>query len=90
VFGVGFGLVGWHRGENKMVGIGELPSIVGWGADEIAADANRVLFGVEIDAGEPELAVGGAGVSAVRGSNVEVRRRGGVRQGTADVRWRIG
>ena len=31
VFGVGFGLVGWHRGEDKVVRIGELPGVVGWG-----------------------------------------------------------
>ena len=72
VFGVGFGWAGWHRGKNEVVGIGELPSVVGGGADEIAADADSVFLGVEIDAGEPELAVGGAGVGAVGGGDVEV------------------
>ena len=62
VFGVGFGWVGWRRGENEVVGVGELPGVVGWVANEIAADADSVFFGVEIDTGEPELAVGGASV----------------------------
>jgi hypothetical protein len=55
-----------------VVGVGELPGVVGGGADEIAADANGVFLGVEIDAGEPELAVGGAGVGAAGGGDVEV------------------
>jgi hypothetical protein len=72
VFGVGFGWVGWDRGEDEVVGVGELPGVVGGGADEIAADADGVFLGVEIDAGEPELAVGGAGVGAAGGSDLEV------------------
>ena len=55
-----------------MVGVGELPGVVGGGADEVAADADGVFLGVEIDAGEPELAVGGAGVGAAGGGEVEV------------------
>ena len=32
VLGVGFGWVGWDRGENEVVGVGELPGVVGGGA----------------------------------------------------------
>ncbi len=67
-----FGWVGWHRGEFEVVGIGELPSVVGWVANEVAADADRMFLGVEIDAGKPELAVCGAGVGAAGGGDVEV------------------
>ena len=55
-----------------MVRVGELPGVVRGGADEIAADADGVFLGVEIDDGEPELAVGGAGVGATGGGDVEV------------------
>src|SRR5580692_4876679 len=72
VFGVKFGWVGWNRGENEVVGVGELPGVIGGGADEVAADADGVLPGVEIDPGEPELAIGGAGVGAAGGGDVEV------------------
>jgi len=72
VFGVGFGWVGRDRGEDEVVGVGELPGVVGGGADEIAADADGVFLRVEIDAGEPELAVSGAGVGTVGGGDVEV------------------
>ena len=72
VFGVGFGGAGWDRGENEVVGVGELPGVVGGGANEVAADADGVLLGVEIDDGEPELAVCGARVGAAGGGDVEV------------------
>src|SRR6202167_616133 len=72
VFGVGFGWVGWDRGENEVVGVGELPGVVSGGADEVAADADGVLLGVEIDDGEPELSVCGARVGAAGRGDVEV------------------
>ena len=72
VFGVGFGWVGWDRGEDEVVGVGELPGVVGGGGDEIAADADGAFLGVEIDAGEPELAVGGTRIGAAGGGDVEV------------------
>ena len=72
VFGVRFGWVGWDGGENEVVGIGELPGVVSGGADEVAAHADGVFLGVEIDAGEPEFAVGGARVGAAGGGDVEV------------------
>lgn len=31
VFGVGFGCVGWDRGEDEVVGVGELPGVVSGG-----------------------------------------------------------
>ena len=55
-----------------MVGVGELPGVVGGGVDEVAAHADGVFLGVEIDEGEPELAVGGARVGAAGGGDVEV------------------
>ncbi len=72
VFGVGFGWVGRDRGENEVVGVGELPGVVGGGADDVAADADGVLLGVEIDDGDPEFAVRGARVGAAGGGDVEV------------------
>src|ERR1700733_14647024 len=45
VFEVGFGWVGWDRGEDEMVGVGELPRVVGGSANEIAIDADSVLLG---------------------------------------------
>ena len=102
VFRVGFGWVGWDRGENEVVGVGELPGVVGGRGDEVAVNADRVFLGVEIDAGEPEFAVGGAGVGAAGGGDVEVGNRtafgidecaggwvGGVEMPRADQRgWR--
>jgi len=84
VLRVGFGWVGWYRGENEVVGVGKLPGVVDGGADEVAADADGVCLGIEIDDGEPELAVGGAGVGAAGGGDVEVRDRKafGVDEGT--------
>src|ERR1700690_340667 len=70
--GCGFGGGGWHVGENEVVGVGELPGIVGGGADEVAPDADSVLLGVEIDDGEPELAVCGARVGAAGRGDVGV------------------
>jgi hypothetical protein len=67
--------VGWNRGKNEVVGVGELPGVVGERADEVAVDASGVFLGVEIDDGEPELAVGGAGVRAAGAGDVEVRDR---------------
>ncbi len=72
VFRVGFGWGGRHRGENEVVGIGELPGVFGWVANEIAIDEGGVFFGVEMNVGEPELAVGGAGIGTAGGSDVEV------------------
>src|SRR6516162_8701761 len=37
--GLVFGLLGWERGENEVVGVGELPSVVGGGRDEVAVDS---------------------------------------------------
>ena len=39
--------VGWERGENEVVGVCELPGVVGRGADEVAVDANDVFLGVD-------------------------------------------
>lgn len=72
VFRVGFGRGGRHRGKNEVAGIGELPSVFGWGANEIAIDEDGVLLGVEMNVGEPEFAVGGAGIGAAGGGDVEV------------------
>ena len=72
VLGVGLGWLGWDRGENEVVGVGELPGVVRGGVDEVAAHADGVFLGVEIDAGEPELAVDGARVGAAGGGDVEV------------------
>ena len=67
LFGVGLGGLGRDRGKDEVVRVGELPGVVGGVADEVAVDADGVFFGVEIDAGEPELAVGGTGVGAAGG-----------------------
>ena len=72
VFRIGFGWIGWDRGEGEVVEVGELPGVVGGGADEVAVNADVVFLGVEIGAGEPELAVGGAGIGAAGGGEVEV------------------
>lgn len=42
------------------------------GAYEVAADADGVFLGVEIEARKPELAICGAGVGAAGGGDVEV------------------
>src|ERR1700722_150218 len=75
VLGVGFGWIGRDRGESKVVRVGELPGVVGGGADEGAADADGLLLGVEIHASEPEFAVAGAGPGAAGGGDVEVGDR---------------
>ena len=49
VLRVGFGWVGWHRGENEVVGVRKLPRVVGRRADEVAANADRVFLRVEIN-----------------------------------------
>ena len=49
----GFGWVRWDRGKNEVIGVGKLPGIVGGRADEVAANADCVFLGVEINAGEP-------------------------------------
>ena len=55
---IGLGWVRWDRGENEVVRIGKLPSVVGRRTDEVTADADRVFLGVEMNAREPEFAVG--------------------------------
>ena len=55
-----------------MVGVGELIGVAGGCADEVAVDADGLFLGVEIDDGNPKLAVRGAGVGAAGGLDVEV------------------
>ena len=62
----------WDRGENKVVRIGKLPAVICGRADEIAANPDRVFFGIRIHDRDPEFSVGGAGVGAVRWCNVYV------------------
>src|SRR5580700_8850845 len=46
---VGFVWVRWDRGKNEVIGVGKLPGVVGGRADEVAANADRVFLGVEIN-----------------------------------------